>query len=145
MKKKKISKILGIVVIDLMLIYIGFILGMVYQQILFTISVEKIAEGLEGTNFNINVDFNETLMVDRTTNNLKDIMWEIQMQNCSKTQKGYCAVRCYENKKLIPCNEFTGDEHFCNNGICEMNGISPDYFERLDGKTTEDCIKEIEK
>lgn len=40
---------------------------------------------------------------------------------------------CFQNGVQIDCNNFTGDEHFCNNGICEMNGIC--------NKSIEECLK----
>ncbi len=43
----------------------GIAIGMILQQMLFTTSFIGIAEGLEGTTFNVEVDINETLMVDR--------------------------------------------------------------------------------
>ena len=68
-----------------------------------------------------------------------------EKENCTKTEKNYCALECYENDRLIPCENFTYDEHFCNEGICEASGGCPDYFERLEGKTISDCIKEVEE
>ena len=67
------------------------------------------------------------------------------MENCTRTEKNYCALKCYENKKLIPCGNFSFDEHFCSEGICEVDGVCPDYFESLEGKTLTDCIKEVEQ
>ena len=103
---------------------------------------ENLGIMLDGTTFN--VDFNETLMVDRVTENMKEIVWDLRMENCTRTEKSYCALECYENSKLIPCENFTYDEHFCNEGICEASGGCPDYFEILEGKTIEDCIREVE-
>ena len=34
-------------------------------------------------------------------------------------------IECYENGIMINCSEFTADNHFCNNGICEVNGVCP--------------------
>ena len=51
---------------------------------------------------------------------------------------------CYENGYMIPCENFTFDEHFCSGYVCEVDGICPGYYEILEGKTVEDCIKEIE-
>lgn len=43
-----------------------------------------IAEGLEGTTFNIEVDINETLMVDRITENLNEYgVFELPLKNCT--------------------------------------------------------------
>ena len=41
---------------------------------------------------------------------------------------------CFENGIRINCSDFSGDEHFCNNGLCEINGVmSPEeYFKQLD-------------
>ncbi len=70
-----------------------------------------------------------------------------EMESCigTRTEKGYCALECYENDRLIPCENFTYDEHFCNEGICKASGGCPDYFEKLEGKTIGDCIKEVEE
>ena len=46
-------------------IFGGIILGMLIQQLIFMGGVVEVAEGLEGTTFNIEVDVNETIMVDR--------------------------------------------------------------------------------
>lgn len=51
---------------------------------------------------------------------------------------------CWENNYLIPCANFTNDEHFCKGNLCVVNGICPTYYERLNNKTVEDCIKELE-
>ena len=105
---------------------------------------EKLGIMFEGSIINIEVDINETLLVDRTTENMKEIMWDLRMENCTRTEKGYCALECYENNKLIPCENFSSDEHFCNEGVCEVSGICPDYYEELEGKTISDCIYELE-
>ena len=49
----------------------GMLLGMLLQQVITQSTMVKIAEGLEGTTFNIEVDINETLMVDKTYEILK--------------------------------------------------------------------------
>lgn len=53
--------------------------------------------------------------------------------------------KCYENNKRIPCENFTADEHFCSNGLCNISGICPSYYEKLRGKTIKDCIIEETK
>ncbi len=50
----------------------GILLGMVIQQMIFKISVVEIARGLEGVNIEINVDFNETLIVDRAMDKMNE-------------------------------------------------------------------------
>jgi hypothetical protein len=143
-KKNKYSFLLIVPIVFIPLIG-GIFIGMILQQHLFYFGLVQVAEGLEGTNFNIEVDFNETLMTDRITENMQPILWDIRMQNCTETEKGYCAIECYENGKLMPCENFTADEHFCNNGKCEVSGICPTYYEILRGKTISDCIKEVEE
>ncbi len=55
-----------IIVIALITMFLmGYILGSVLQQSLFIKGAVEVAEGLEGTTFNIEVDINETIMVDR--------------------------------------------------------------------------------
>lgn len=45
---------------------------------------------------------------------------------------------CFVNGIKIDCSNFTGDEHFCNNGICEMNGVcGGDYQSNVD------CIRNL--
>jgi len=121
--------------------YVGFITGIIYQQ---RIMFVGLGEALSYSDIEINVDINETLMVDRVTENMEPILWEARMKNCTKTEKGYCALECYENNKRIPCENFTGTEVFCSDGICKINGGCPTYYERLRGKTLTDCIKEVE-
>ena len=50
----------------------GFILGMLVQQQMLIKSAYEIATGLEGTTFNIEVDINETLIVDRTMDKMNE-------------------------------------------------------------------------
>ena len=45
----------------------GIILGMVLQQSIFIEGTIKVAEGLEGTSFEINIDLNETELVEGIT------------------------------------------------------------------------------
>jgi hypothetical protein len=49
---------------------------------------------------------------------------------------------CYVNGIKINCSDFNGDEHFCNNGKCEMNGVCPSPNSNM---TVEDCIKKIKE
>ncbi len=48
----------------------GFIMGILVQMMIIQSTLIKVAEGLEGTNIEVNVDFNETLIVDRIHENL---------------------------------------------------------------------------
>lgn len=65
-KKRKGWIIHPFTIICLMAIFLmGFILGMVLQQENFKKGAVMVAEGLEGTSFNIEIDINETIMVDR--------------------------------------------------------------------------------
>ena len=49
---------------------------------------------------------------------------------CTLTEKGYCANECYEDNRLIPCENFTYDEHFptpigiISMVICSLSGYS---------------------
>ena len=59
-------KIPPIIVISLMAVFVmGFILGIVVQQSIFIKGAVEVAQGLEGTEFNIEIDINETIIVDR--------------------------------------------------------------------------------
>ena len=144
LKKKRTDfvKIVTYVIPFLLFLSLGFILGMAYEQRLIYISV---GEALSYSDIEINVDINETLITDRVTENMQPILWDIRMDNCTKTEKGYCALECYENEKRTPCENFTMDEHFCNEGICKVDGVCPTYYEQLRGKTLTDCIKEVEE
>ena len=66
--KKKSNKIFGIqpfILVGLIAIFcMGFVFGMIVQQQMLIKSAYEVARGLEGTTFNIEVDINETLMVD---------------------------------------------------------------------------------
>jgi hypothetical protein len=42
----------------------GFMLGMIMQQMILTASFVEIAEGLEGTNINVEIDLNETKLAE---------------------------------------------------------------------------------
>ena len=137
------TKVMGYIIIYLAFLFGGVIIGMTYQQAITQSTMIKVASSLEGVT--INIDLNETLLMDRATENMQEILWDIRMENCTRTEKNYCALECYENKKLIPCENFSFDEHFCSKGICEVDGIYPDYFEQLEGKTLTDCIKEVER
>jgi hypothetical protein len=45
---------------------------------------------------------------------------------------------CFVNGIKIDCSNFTSDEHFCNNGVCEMNGVcGGDYQSNIN------CIKNL--
>jgi len=92
-------------------------------------------------NFNFTID-------DNTLEAIKSINYTSLKDNpdCNfRTEKGYYAKECYENEVLIPCMNFSFDEHFCNKGICKVNGICPTYYERLKGKTVSDCIQEVKE
>ena len=59
-------KISPFILIALMTMFLmGYILGSTLQQAHFIKGAVEIVEGLEGTTFNIEVDINETIMVDR--------------------------------------------------------------------------------
>lgn len=45
-------------------ISVGFFLGMIYQQVLFANSAVKIGESIKGNTFNIEVDINETELIN---------------------------------------------------------------------------------
>jgi len=134
---------IGIILVAVTFLMVGFVMGMLFQQAALKITLIEVAGNLEGVEVNIN--FNETKMVDRVTENIGEILWDIRMDNCTLTEKGYCALECYENEKLIPCGNFTYDEHFCKEGVCQASGGCPDYYEILEGKTIGDCIREVEE
>ena len=64
MKKKKadlwfVYAVFGIGIIG------GIVIGMLIQQIVFKVVLIDFGESLEGTTFNIDIDLNETELVDR--------------------------------------------------------------------------------
>ena len=77
-----------IIVISLMAVFvIGFSLGMVMQQAYFIKGAVEVAQGLEGTEFNIEIDINETIMVDRMfelfNSTIQEDVKETSLKNCS--------------------------------------------------------------
>lgn len=84
-KKRKGWIIPPIIIIALMTMFLmGFILGMVLQQSHFIKGAVLVAEGLEGTEFNIEVDINETIMVDRMIEFFNET-WRQELNNNSST------------------------------------------------------------
>ena len=68
MKKKKIDERTKYMLIGVAIgILGGILLGMVLQQMILTAQMVEFGESLEGTTFNIEVDLNETVLVDRFT------------------------------------------------------------------------------
>ena len=57
-----------------------------------------------------------------------------------KTTRQISSRECYINGVQVNCTDFSGDEHFCNDGRCEMNGVCPGAN---DNRTIEDCINEV--
>lgn len=51
----------------------GFLIGMIAQQIIMTSSLIKIASAIEGNNIEVNIDINETLMMDKIHENFKEM------------------------------------------------------------------------
>lgn len=49
-------------------------------------------------------------------------------------------IECYINNIKIDCLNFSGDEHFCNNGICSMNGVCPSPNSNM---SLVDCINNL--
>lgn len=60
-------------VICMLFFITGMYTGSVLQQEHFIKAAVLIAEGLEGTNIEMNIDINETKMVDRVYENLKEL------------------------------------------------------------------------
>ena len=71
--KKKYSLVFLLFMMGLTLVG-GLLIGMVLQQQLLYLGLAEIAEGLEGTNFEINIDINETLIVDRTMEHMENVL-----------------------------------------------------------------------
>ncbi len=88
--KWKIHPIIVIALITMFLM--GFILGSVLQQSLFIKGAVEIAEGFEGTTFNLEIDINETIMVDRMFELFNETIMEEskepQLKNCTPNGLG---------------------------------------------------------
>lgn len=54
----------------------GIIIGMMFQQMLFTASAVEIGNSLEGSTFNIQVDFNETKLVEEFRDKIVPVLNE---------------------------------------------------------------------
>jgi hypothetical protein len=81
--------------VTIILCMLFFISGMYMGSVLTTQHLFKgavmIAEGLEGTEFNIDIDFNETIMVDRLYENMEEYgLFDMinETKNCSKDFTG---------------------------------------------------------
>jgi len=62
----------------------GFVLGMFYQQLMFIAGAVEFAEGLEGTNIEINVDLNETQIVEGFTKFINESLIDKEFKNDSR-------------------------------------------------------------
>ncbi len=68
MKKKKMDDKTRYILIGVGVgILGGILIGMIMQQAVLTYQMVEFGESLEGTTFNIEVDINETVLVDRFT------------------------------------------------------------------------------
>ncbi|HDZ60579.1 MAG TPA: hypothetical protein ENH46_02625 [Candidatus Pacearchaeota archaeon] len=61
--KKKIS--IWIIIVGIIGILFGIWVGMTIQQMIFIQGLTDFGESLEGTSFELNIDLNETIMMDR--------------------------------------------------------------------------------
>lgn len=59
----------------------GNFCGMILQQQLIYLGLAEVAKGMEGNTFNFEIDINETLMVDRFTNNMIPILESMEINN----------------------------------------------------------------
>ena len=58
----------------------------------------------------------------------------------SSSQETIISKTCYVNGIQVDCKEFSGDEHFCIEGNCSMDGVCPGANK---SKNIEDCINEV--
>lgn len=75
--KNKSSTLVIFIVAGIGVIF-GIILGMMIQQMLFTASLVEFAMNLEGVTFNTEVDINETIIMDRIEEIVKELNTTIQ-------------------------------------------------------------------
>jgi len=59
----------------------GLVIGMLIQQMIFVAGAVEIAEGLEGTNIEINIDINETKLVEGFTKFINETLQEEVSEN----------------------------------------------------------------
>jgi hypothetical protein len=52
----------------------GIIIGMQLQQMIFIAGIVEFGESLEGTNIEVNIDFNETKLIEGFTNSLIPVL-----------------------------------------------------------------------
>lgn len=65
-KEQKNNLVILILILGIAIgILSGIPMGMVMQQSLFTAAAVEVGESLEGTTFNVEIDFNETQLMDR--------------------------------------------------------------------------------
>ncbi len=82
-KKQKNEKIFLIMFVLGIGLIGGFVVGMMIQQMIFIAGAIEIAEGLEGTTFNIEVDINETELIK----GFKEILVPIFNQTFQENKK----------------------------------------------------------
>ena len=77
-KKKLDNKALGFALITAAVGIIGgIIIGMIIQQMIYGALLVEVAEGLEGTDIEINIDFNETMFLE----GFKEVLNETMKEN----------------------------------------------------------------
>ncbi len=81
MKDKKIN-LLSVALIFLAL-FGGIIIGMIFQQQVFIIGAEEVAEALEGTTFNLEIDLNETILAEK----MGEVFNVTEFRNNSQSQE----------------------------------------------------------
>jgi len=84
----KVKKNLFLIIVLLIGLGGGIMLGMVIQQMIFIAGAVEIAEGLEGTEFNIEIDLNETILVDTMMNRMEDMFEEPEKEEETKYSSG---------------------------------------------------------
>lgn len=102
--KKELStniKIFFCVIISLKLLIFGIILGIILQQNIYKNGLVEIAEALDGTSFNVEIDFNETKLVDRTFELFDDFIFE-------NASQGDQINKCSNGKYSNNCSDIIG-------------------------------------
>ena len=70
---------------------------------------------------------------NNTLEAVKSVNWSIMGEKMNENPN-----RCFVNDIEIPCSDFKGDEHFCKDGICRMNGVCGGSYE-----SNLECIKNL--
>lgn len=64
----------------------GILFGMISQQMILTVAAVEIAEGFEGSEINVEVDFNETQIIEGYTEFLEEVIVPVLKEEALKNE-----------------------------------------------------------